>query len=180
MTLNDCETLLSDVSSQYVDLLTLVENEKRAQQQFLQYLQQLKDLCSNLEVASPPAKPEPEQPAPVQPAPAHVQPAQQEPELEIQPAKQLSKPPAPNAKNIPSIAGAKPLKKTGGRNESNVPVIDYAKLKNKEALDGLNTNRLEMYLSDEQFHEVFDMSREEFSKLANWQQARLKKSMGLF
>jgi hypothetical protein len=45
---------------------------------------------------------------------------------------------------------------------------------------GLEPNRLESYLSDEEFITIFDMSRQEFGKLALWKQNNAKKKVGLF
>lgn len=125
-------------------------------------------------------------------------------------------------------------------------IIEYEKLKNKEGIEGLNTNKLEvsifslslsllpsfplffyssllsslslsflpilfpssslfsslsylfssfslllsfffflshslqMYLSASEFTQVFDMNREDFQRLAEWQQVRLRKAKGLF
>lgn len=45
---------------------------------------------------------------------------------------------------------------------------------------GADKTKLESYLSDEEFREVFSMSREEFYKLAAWKQVSRKKEVLLF
>ncbi|KAI1887253.1 hypothetical protein AGOR_G00187970 [Albula goreensis] len=46
--------------------------------------------------------------------------------------------------------------------------------------EGVDPQRLEIYLSDLDFQRVLEMKREEFNSLPNWQQINLKKSKGLF
>uniref|UniRef100_A0A1A7YXZ0 HP domain-containing protein n=1 Tax=Iconisemion striatum TaxID=60296 RepID=A0A1A7YXZ0_9TELE len=53
-------------------------------------------------------------------------------------------------------------------------------LTRKPLPEGVDPQRLEEYLSDEDFKTLFDMSRVEFNAMANWKQQNLKKSKGLF
>jgi hypothetical protein len=53
-------------------------------------------------------------------------------------------------------------------------------VREKKLPEGCDLKRLELYLSDEDFESVFKMSRDEFSKLQEWKQIRLKKDYGLF
>jgi len=46
--------------------------------------------------------------------------------------------------------------------------------------EGVDISRLEDYLSDQEFTEVFHMSREEFGSMATWKRKVLKKAKGLF
>ncbi|XP_036428882.1 supervillin isoform X2 [Colossoma macropomum] len=46
--------------------------------------------------------------------------------------------------------------------------------------EGVDPLHLELYLSDKDFQDVLQMTREEFSTLPNWKQLNLKKSKGLF
>lgn len=50
----------------------------------------------------------------------------------------------------------------------------------KSSKDGIDMTRREAYLSHEEFHEVFGMSRPEFHALKSWRQVQLKKKVGLF
>lgn len=50
----------------------------------------------------------------------------------------------------------------------------------KSSKDGIDMTRREAYLSHEEFHEVFGMSRPEFHALKSWKQVQLKKKVGLF
>ncbi|CAB1312143.1 unnamed protein product, partial [Coregonus sp. 'balchen'] len=46
--------------------------------------------------------------------------------------------------------------------------------------EGVDPLRLEIYLSDQDFQSVLEMTRTEFNALPNWKQKNLKKSKGLF
>ncbi|CDQ81483.1 unnamed protein product [Oncorhynchus mykiss] len=46
--------------------------------------------------------------------------------------------------------------------------------------EGVDPLRLEIYLSDQDFQRVLEMTRTEFNALPNWKQKNLKKSKGLF
>jgi hypothetical protein len=47
-------------------------------------------------------------------------------------------------------------------------------------MDGIDYTQREQYLSPDDFEEVFDMSKEEFSNLRKWRQQEMKKKVGLF
>ncbi|XP_072522857.1 supervillin [Salminus brasiliensis] len=53
-------------------------------------------------------------------------------------------------------------------------------LTSKPLPEGVDPLHLELYLSDQDFQDVLQMTREEFSALPNWKQLNLKKSKGLF
>nr|XP_015832064.2 supervillin isoform X1 [Nothobranchius furzeri] len=53
-------------------------------------------------------------------------------------------------------------------------------LTRKPLPEGVDPQRLEDYLSDDDFKTLFDVSRVEFNAMANWKQQNLKKSKGLF
>ncbi|KAM6951181.1 supervillin-like [Aplochiton taeniatus] len=53
-------------------------------------------------------------------------------------------------------------------------------LTGKPLPEGVDPLRLEIYLSDQDFKSVLEMSRVEFNALPNWKQKNLKKSKGLF
>lgn len=57
----------------------------------------------------------------------------------------------------------------------------YADLKNNANLpETVDKTRKEVYLSDEEFQQVFKVAREDFSALPKWKQSTLKKKAGLF
>ncbi|XP_067029010.1 advillin-like [Acropora muricata] len=45
---------------------------------------------------------------------------------------------------------------------------------------GVDPAKLEAYLSDSSFQELFKMDKEAFNKLPGWRQVKLKKDVGLF
>jgi len=45
---------------------------------------------------------------------------------------------------------------------------------------GVDPTRLELYLSPQHFQEVLGMTKEEFEKMPQWKQTKLKKDVGLF
>jgi len=45
---------------------------------------------------------------------------------------------------------------------------------------GVDRTQLENYLTDEEFKQVFKMSREEYLNIPKWKHAQLKKDVGLF
>ncbi|KAI4872381.1 hypothetical protein NFI96_033650 [Prochilodus magdalenae] len=53
-------------------------------------------------------------------------------------------------------------------------------LTSKPLPEGVDPLHLELYLSDKDFQDLLQMTREEFSALPNWKQLNLKKSKGLF
>ncbi|XP_067207104.1 supervillin-like isoform X2 [Linepithema humile] len=55
-----------------------------------------------------------------------------------------------------------------------------AQLLQRPLPDGVDPTRLELYLSQQHFQELFGMSKEEFQQLPVWKQVNLKKEMGLF
>jgi hypothetical protein len=46
--------------------------------------------------------------------------------------------------------------------------------------EGVDGGKLETYLSENEFFEVFEMTRKEFIKLPSWKQAQLKKTVYLY
>ncbi|XP_011406645.2 PREDICTED: uncharacterized protein LOC100639454 [Amphimedon queenslandica] len=50
----------------------------------------------------------------------------------------------------------------------------------KKRPEELNHNKLETYLSDKDFQDIFKMSKDEFSLLPTWKQVNHKKSIGIF
>ncbi|XP_055360361.1 supervillin isoform X2 [Betta splendens] len=65
---------------------------------------------------------------------------------------------------------------------SNLSKQQYSieELTKKPPPEGVDPQRLEDYLSDQDFKTLFEMSRVEFNALPNWKQKNLKKSKGLF
>ncbi|XP_031417586.1 supervillin-like, partial [Clupea harengus] len=53
-------------------------------------------------------------------------------------------------------------------------------LTSKPLPEGVDPLRLEMYLCDEDFQGLLELTREEFNALPNWKQLKLKKSKDLF
>jgi len=56
----------------------------------------------------------------------------------------------------------------------------YLELVNKQYPPGINTAKLEDYMSDSEFEKVFEATREEFNKYPAWKQQKMKRSLGLF
>lgn len=56
----------------------------------------------------------------------------------------------------------------------------YNELLSDKLPEGLDQTKLETYLSDDEFYEIFKMSRTEFNKLAGYKQQDLKKKVYLF
>ncbi|XP_061169748.1 uncharacterized protein LOC133179062 isoform X3 [Saccostrea echinata] len=56
----------------------------------------------------------------------------------------------------------------------------YEELMEDELPDGVDPKRLESYLDDEEFEEIMEISREEFYKLPQWKQDKIKQQNGLF
>ena len=46
--------------------------------------------------------------------------------------------------------------------------------------EGVDSTRLETYLSDEDFFQLFKMTQDEFAKLKKWNQDQLKKDVQLY
>jgi len=59
-------------------------------------------------------------------------------------------------------------------------VVSYDNIKNKIGIEGLDTNKLEIYLSDQDFLTAMGCSRDEFYKMPQWKQNNKKRMMGLF
>ncbi|XP_078089655.1 supervillin a [Mustelus asterias] len=55
-----------------------------------------------------------------------------------------------------------------------------AELQARPLPEGVDPLKLEIYLTDEDFQEALEMTREEFSILPSWKQVKLKKAKGLF
>eukprot|EP01094_Clydonella_sp_ATCC50884_P020944 TRINITY_DN447_c0_g1_i7.p1 TRINITY_DN447_c0_g1~~TRINITY_DN447_c0_g1_i7.p1 ORF type:complete len:1014 (-),score=268.30 TRINITY_DN447_c0_g1_i7:199-3240(-) len=58
--------------------------------------------------------------------------------------------------------------------------FSYAELKQDPLPSGVDPTKLETYLSDGEFEEVFAMSKAEFRKLPVWKVEKMKQSVGLF
>jgi len=56
----------------------------------------------------------------------------------------------------------------------------YEDLVAKKFPPGIDTTKLETYLMDDEFEQVFGMDRTEFSKLPLWKQQKLKREKSLF
>jgi hypothetical protein len=55
----------------------------------------------------------------------------------------------------------------------------YEDIKNNR-ITGINFSTKEQYLTDEEFYEVFKMTKSEFSVIKDWKKVSIKKSVGLF
>lgn len=79
-----------------------------------------------------------------------------------------------------------PRKETGGQEETKYAEVgtvfhSYAELKGAgNRPDEVDPKRKEMYLQDDEFQKVFEMSKAEFQKMPAWKQADKKKKVGLF
>lgn len=56
----------------------------------------------------------------------------------------------------------------------------YEELMEDDLPEGVDAKRLESYLDDEEFEEIMEISREEFYKLPQWKQDKIKQQVGLF
>jgi hypothetical protein len=59
-------------------------------------------------------------------------------------------------------------------------VLDMEELKNMKGADGIDPERKEEYLSDEQFKEAFGTDKESFAAMPKWKRQQKKKAVGLF
>jgi len=91
------------------------------------------------------------------------------------PAPRLSNP-NPGAQGPKSVV-ATPVPKAKPR-PSDSKTYTLAELQTKPG--HLNKDKLEDFLSDEDFQQTFSMSREEFSKVPTWKQSSIKKGVGLY
>jgi len=57
--------------------------------------------------------------------------------------------------------------------------VPYENIKNKIGIDDLDANKLETYLSDDEFLKVMGCPREEFAKIPLWKQNNKKRAVGL-
>ena len=74
------------------------------------------------------------------------------------------------------------LKQTSLPQNSN-QFYSYEQLKLKSGYslpDEIDNSKREIYLSDEEFKELFNMSKDEFSKLADWRKKRMKQDLNLW
>jgi len=91
----------------------------------------------------------------------------QEPKTPVLPTQEKAQPAKPEAK----VANP-PVTQT---------FVPYATLKSKIDLPNfVDRTKLEQYLSDEEFREVFKVSKAEYSNFPTWKQVHCKKSAGLF
>ncbi len=56
----------------------------------------------------------------------------------------------------------------------------YEEILNKQYPKGIDTSKLEAYLSDEEFVQVLGVDREEFETYPVWKQQKIKREQGLF
>jgi len=63
---------------------------------------------------------------------------------------------------------------------SQTQFYSYEQLKNKQDIEGLDPNKLEIYLSDDEFEKVFGASKDQYSKWAVWKQNAKKRQLGLY
>ena len=61
-----------------------------------------------------------------------------------------------------------------------VSTYTYQQLITKPRPYGVDSSRLESYLTDEEFVEVFNMTREEFNKLKGWTKDKMKHAVYLY
>ena len=59
-------------------------------------------------------------------------------------------------------------------------ILDLDALKNMKGSDGIDPERKEEYLSDEQFEEAFGTSKAAFAATPKWKRQQKKKAVGLF
>ncbi|CAF3292764.1 unnamed protein product [Rotaria sp. Silwood2] len=53
-------------------------------------------------------------------------------------------------------------------------------LRARSLSEGVNTSKIEFYLSDDDFQKEFRMTKDEFYALPYWKQTNIKKSLGFF
>ncbi|CAF3460700.1 unnamed protein product [Rotaria socialis] len=53
-------------------------------------------------------------------------------------------------------------------------------LRARPLAEGVNTSKIEFYLSDDDFQKEFRMTKDEFYALPHWKQTNIKKSLGFF
>lgn len=86
-------------------------------------------------------------------------------------------PPTPLRPGVPSVASgaaAEIITAAGSK------VIAYDELKGMDASTGVDMTQKESYLSDAEFRSVFEMTKDEFGKMALWKKQAAKKKVGLF
>ena len=59
-------------------------------------------------------------------------------------------------------------------------ILDLDALKNMKGSDGIDPERKEEYLSDEQFEEAFGIGKDKFAAMPKWKRQQKKKDVGLF
>uniref|UniRef100_A0A8I5UGB0 HP domain-containing protein n=1 Tax=Pongo abelii TaxID=9601 RepID=A0A8I5UGB0_PONAB len=59
-------------------------------------------------------------------------------------------------------------------------IYPLADLLARPLLEGVESLKLEIYLTDEDFEFALDMTRDEYNALPAWKQVNLKKAKGLF
>ncbi|KAK3266388.1 hypothetical protein CYMTET_24994 [Cymbomonas tetramitiformis] len=97
-----------------------------------------------------------------------------------EPAKPQSLAPAPKPA-APAPAPAAPAVDIASGSSTSEVIYSLAQLQGDvSGLAGVDPAKREAYLSDQEFHSVFGMLKEEFYKLPKWKQAQPKKNTGLF
>jgi len=99
------------------------------------------------------------------------------------PSRTKSSPPPPppqmNLQNGNSLR-AQPPESSDDSKES-YPVIPYEQLKAKQfGSHNVLKAKLELYLSTEEFRQIFQMTKSEFDRLPKWKKISVKKKVGLF
>lgn len=59
-------------------------------------------------------------------------------------------------------------------------IYTYKQLTSRPLPEGVDQTKLESYLSDEEFNQIFKMTKEEFYKMQKWKQNRKKQELDLF
>jgi hypothetical protein len=80
------------------------------------------------------------------------------------------------------IIKEKPKTSVNGVKANELPKYSYEELKKniEELPDGVNPELRELYLSDEEFNQVFKMSLKDFNEKPLWKQKELKRTVRLF
>jgi len=81
--------------------------------------------------------------------------------------------PPPSVGHSSAVVAA-PMKSNGQQ------FYPYEQLKAKQNIEALDSNKLEFYLSDEEFSKVLGVDRDTFTAMPLWKQNNKKRQMGLF
>jgi len=92
---------------------------------------------------------------------------------------QASEAPKENAQPIPTESITTTDKKVTETSDGAL-IFDFDRLKIKPYPPGVDPERLEDFLSEEEFEKRFKMKRSVFKTFPKWKQLRVKKDAGLF